>query len=236
MGTHRRTLIRSLLSLPLVGAVARLNLFGSALPIALEYDQDRFEKKDLAIKILRLINTAERWHLCKFGRFASLKRLQELEAAVQFLNDTFEGGGSLFSSLRFDRSQFATGWDSRFRLLANDSGYIVALNSAESGLGAFATDARGLIYQGGLKLAADFDSEWPAARSILVDGSTIDFRGTAPQRFGAFFRTIALGAAPQLFCCGGCCRCDLCCKGGGGKDCTSCCKNCGCQNCSWCAA
>lgn len=214
--------------------MSRLGLFGAHLPLALEYDEERIEKKQSVLKVLRLINTAERWHSCELGHFATLEYLQQLDAAINVLNSKFEGGGSLFSSLRFGRRQVVDGWDFKFRLLPKDSGYVVALNSLDRTLGAFGTDAKGIIYQGADVLATGLEPELPTARSLIVDASPIDFKGTYAQRFGASLRTVALGAPAQLMCCGGCCRCSCCSTGGGGKGCTSCCTNCGCGTCVWC--
>ena len=67
--SDRRTLLRILCRLPIVAGIAQLGLFGLSNPLSVEYEDDhqRHEKKFQAVKILRLVNTAERWHFEKCG-------------------------------------------------------------------------------------------------------------------------------------------------------------------------
>lgn len=229
MKSGRRSILKALVGLPVVGGVFGSAVSGFHRPIALEDDQDRFMKKSLAINVLRVINTAEHWHLRETGTFAELTSLQESRQVMLFLDGCFKDGGSLLASLSLNKRQFISGWVSSFKFTGRKSGYLAALGAEDEELGAFATDNTGVIFEG-IDLVKQVATDARAAQSLLVAASPIGTHGTKAQRVGHFFRKVALGAVPQLWCCGGCCRCNLCCPDPKG----SCTTNCGCVPCTWC--
>lgn len=226
----RRTIVRNLARMPVVAGIAKWSLFGSAIWDEEGLDHD---KKFLAVRILRLVNTVQARHFEAYGRFTEFAELGKSEPEAKWL-DT-EGaekkkiGRSLFSTLHFDRREIVPEWSFDYKLKDDSSGYAVVLkDTSGDGLGAFSTDERGLIFEGEPVTAPVSELEWRTA-DLFVSGKPIESVRYNPRKSDSFLRRIAFGPVSILAdCCGGCCGCHCESKSIPG------CSNCGCLCCTWC--
>jgi hypothetical protein len=236
----RRTLVKYVIAIPVVGAVAKQWLFGSDNPFKNEKDPD-YDKKFLAVSIIRMINTAQRHHLTTFGRYADISDLWQSEAAINFLDspaaESARMGRSLYSSLRFDKPEIVSDWRFDFKPKPNGQGYTVALSSrSATDLGAFSSDERAVIYQG-THLAVS-PSDWdrlPVAEIVAGAplGSSNSKQTASGGRVASLFKGIAFGPTVAQAAC----QCNpfpCCCICNCSSDFVSGCTNCGCTNCVWC--
>lgn len=218
----RRTLLKRLLSLPIVGSIAKLNVFAMESPAATASEEEERKRQFLAVRILRLINTAEAWHFGSLRQYADLETLRKSDALAQLLKSEKAEekgiGRSLYSTLRFDTDDITSGWAFSLRVGERGSSYEATMtDTTEKGMDSFKTDHTGII------------------RGSKEPLESVSFWQQATQRASSFLKSIALGplATPQIGCCcyGGncCCYCPHCIS-----HCFFSCYNCGCGNCPWC--
>lgn len=233
MQTTRRGVVKRLLGLPLAASVANLKAFSSGV---LGNWQNRgveegSEARLSAIRTLRFINTAQGWHFRKFSRYAELREFESPGALGEFINSEqakkWGMGRSMYSSLRFDGSEVVPGWRLDFGFGHHQpTAYLAVLVDASGrGLGAFATDSEGVIYEGDPHPPLSGQSAWAPAASRLTGGHPIGSTPEPTTRVVSFLRAVALGTDP-ICCAYACCYCG-CCNSSWGK-------NCGCLDCIWC--
>jgi hypothetical protein len=245
---NRRNLVRVALRLPVVAGIAQLGLFGLKNPISSEeHQEDKLakEKRFQAVRILRLVNTAEKWHFQRFGKYANLTDLRASEMTKQLLDD--EGaekrgiGRSLYSLLEFDNAEIVPGWQFDLRTKEDGSGYVISIDDCSGlGLGAFASDQAGVIHEG-KSVSAPAREEWDSASLLVSRKLETPRRG---GRFASLLKAVAFGpvtalAASKTCCpsfpctCFGSCESSVPLTGPGGG--VNNCYNCGCSGCCvWC--
>lgn len=231
--TTRRALLRILVRLPIVAAIAEYGLFGLGQHLDREVD-DRFDKRLQAVNILRLINTVQLWHFHEFGHYADLGELRTSEAMERWLNDERSEkrgmGRPLYSTLDFEGTEISPGWRFEFRLRDDRRGYVVTLDDyLGKGFGAFSTDQRGVIHEGELLADIDRSENWDSA-ALVSYGKPIEVH--KPHGLATRFKTFLLGPITAL---AGCCikfpcACSCSCQGSS----QPLCFDCGCQCCVWC--
>lgn len=241
--TSRRTVMKKLLALPLLGGVANWKLIASSFPLGAAYDETHAtsENRFLAIRMLRLINTAELRYFMAQGHYADPTELHELDEVNQFLDSEkaqIKGiGRSLYSALHFDREEIVPGWQFKFKFQGKERrSYVVTLNDvSQRQVGALSTDDKGVIYEGVSLAPTESGSARFDASSVLVAGRALGSSKDPSRKVASFFRTVALGAGTTIptECCGGCCNCSCCCPPGSGGQ-NGCNTNCGCGSCTWC--
>jgi hypothetical protein len=188
----------------------------------LEAEEEEQKRQFVAVRILRLINTAEAWHFGSFNQYTDLENLQKSDALTRLLESEKAEekgiGRSLYSTLCFDSDEIIAGWTLKLKVGDNGGSYALSLTdiSGKSKV-TFTSDNKGIIRGG--KEPVESISTWQQTSRRAV----------------SFFKTIALGplAAPQIGCCcfGGscCCYCPHCIS-----HCFFNCYNCGCGSCVWC--
>jgi len=228
--TSRRSAIKILLSLPVVGGMLRETVFASeSTPYGARIQDGN------VLSVLKFINTAERQHFQKFDEYVHVKDFLQSKPVVDYINSDWAEkwgiGRSLWSNLQLDKTEIVPGWKMEFNLLERRRGYTVTLTSANGrkAVGAYTTDQAGVIFEGranysNLPVTSSYAL---SARNLVVGARPIG----SDTRANAFFKTVALGS-PLDLCCFGCCDCDFCCgPGSGGQECP---RNCGCEDCTWC--
>lgn len=251
---NRRGVLGRLLSLPFLAWVTPLRLFASDVATATRAGGPgrANDRKLVATKTLRLINTTQRRFFDVHGRYADMQELYASKVLREFLDSEKAQkkgmGWSFYSTLRFGQSEIAPGWKFRFKLRDAGRAYTVGLNDISSdGLGAFSSDENAVIYEGASWQAADWETTWRDAGSVLEAGHPIGSRQHRHRGFGAFLKTAAFAflLIPQDTIepvqGPGCCTCDM--PGGCCCNCAGCedtsrggCVNCGCASCVWCCA
>jgi len=217
--------------LPVVAVFTESRLFGQSV----SEENERYESKFLAVRILRLINTIQLRHFEALGHYADLAELKTSESTERWLNNKKAEktglGRSLYSVLHFERKEIVPGWEFEIVLRDDRRSYVVTMkDSSGKGLGAFSTDQEGIIYEGTSLAAVNSDEVWQSAQLIIAGKpiETHDNRGLA-----SLLKTIAFGPVPaQRGCCTMYpCQCFGSCQSGstGGL-----CTNCGCPCCVWC--
>lgn len=233
---NRRSLVKTILSWPIVAAVAKSQLFGS-VPGSAQVQSEIFEKRYLAVRILRFLNTVERWHFDPTGQYAELSELQGSEALRRMLDSPETEnrgiGRSLYSQLDFERQDIAPGLGLHFKLSKSKKDYLAVVHDTSArGLGAFSTDAAAIIYEGKSLNMGQFGTQWKSVEVLSGARAIGSPNEGSPQRAGSLLKSLAFG--PVFFQdvqCGGfsCCSCNGC-NGGWVSGCT----NCGCSSCVWC--
>jgi hypothetical protein len=237
---QRRTLMKVVLRAPVVGVFAKWVLFGWDTPIWKNTEaNERFERKFLAVRVLRLINTAQYFYFEEFHRYADLDELWRAETVDKYLDSSSAEkvslGRSLFRILQFGESEVVPGWRLRFELKDEGRNYRVTLEDITgAALGAFATDHDAAIFEGeGIAAMQDAGGIARYGPALLVAGRQINSVDARPRTLAALFKAVSLVPSEVLAACSCtqypcCCACS--CQGGGGPLC----KNCGCLSCVWC--
>lgn len=226
----RRTAVKSLLGVPLAAAVAKYPLYASVIPPDAGSD---YERKFLAVRILRLVNSVQLFHLDSQGHYSNLSELGKLESADRWLDskgaEEARIGRLLYSKLHLGEDEIVPGWKIKYRLRNDKPLYSVVLKdiSAEH-LGAFATDQSGVIYEG-THIGTDVsDVDWQPADALIL-GSPIEAGHGKQGKYTALLHKVAFG--PTEPCCGGCCPG---CSCFGPNQGVPGCRDCGCPCCVWC--
>lgn len=236
MATSRRTFIKALMGVPVVGYVTNW-LFGWA-GVSWSDEERRHEAKFLAVRVIRLLNTAEQRYFDAKGRFGDLAVLWDSLPAKQFLNskgaDSAGLGRSFYSTLDFGRREVTPGWGLDFSLKAGASGYLVRMTDISgSKLGAFASDENGTIHEGKAAAGRSLELSRPAAAQLFSAapiGTTTGVRHVSTGALGSLLEIASFGpliAYAECHCSGYpcCCNCGCGCSPG---------INCGCVDCTWC--
>jgi hypothetical protein len=239
--TTRRSVLGVLVSLPVVGLLTKVRLFGwrSDTHSATSTISSQ-QQKYLAVRILRLVNTVERQYFAKHGSYADPSRVFQDRTAHEWMESAKAKkaglGSDFYSTLQFDADEVSPDWNMKFALKANGSGYLVAIRSMhEEELGAFATDENAVIYEGNTLVASELEPNWMTPGD-LVSGDPIDSPSHAAPvgRLAAVLKGFAFtpavveaqsGGCQQYPCCSACS-----CEGAWISGCT----NCGCCGCIWC--
>lgn len=240
MSTTRRAFIKTLMGLPVVGYVTNW-LFGWS-DVSWSDESRRHEAKFLAVRVIRLINTAERRYFNAEGRFTNLTVLWDSEPANQFLNskgaNSADLGRSLYSTLNFGSREVTPGWRLDFSLQSRASGYLVRMTDiSDRKLGAFASDESGRIHEGKAATEQSLDLSQPAAAQLLSAWQIGTSTGTRPVSTGTLGSLLDISSFGPLIAYAGChcvtypcccnCGCDTNPNGG-------CAVDCGCVDCTWC--
>jgi hypothetical protein len=212
--------------------------------------------RDLAVQVMRMVKTAERWHQSEFGDYVGMHDLVRSPALARLSADRVAEeagiGASLLSRVSLEDPEVFPGWGLGvwLRRGAADrgagNGYVAAVweNSGESGHG-FASDDSGGIYQGSTAWGGLYLSEPRSVRDLLPHGTPLGggpAGGPVRRGLGGLLGQAAfltLGVQPATIYCACPCApaviyscpqsCSCC---GAGK------YNCGCASCTWisCAA
>lgn len=210
----------------------------------------------LAVRTLRLTNTAQAYFKKEHGYYADLHTLISANSTRKLLYEEpgaskTEGaliGKSLFSNLKFGEEQILPGWAMQMSASSDGSGYVILMEPRvdDTGVRAFSTDQEGLIYEG---VALDSDrasSPVTSAQQVLDNAAAIRKKNQTIARVSAALKKLAIGpAVPQLcLICSYCHEFSCCCGGLLGAECCSCsnscdylcgcCLDCGCSGCVWC--
>jgi len=239
---NRRSAVQALLSVPVVN---RAILAFSSLP------QAEVDRRHLALRALRFVNTAELWHKLEFGSYVDKGALMESPAVERLRNDEVAEragiGGSLLSEVSPTAPDGFSGWELRLWPRGDNAwqagGGYVALVRDRSGDAryALATNESGRIYEGAAN-SAGFLHKGPRSVEDLLQQPMPLGRGTPGGIRGvlggivrrAGFLTVA--PAIVINCLTACNDCEVCCAnaypscspvGAGG------CTNCGCAACVW---
>lgn len=249
---RRRTVLRALLAIPVVGAV--VEWFPAAAEAHTRPVDPLFAPKMVGVSILRLLNTAEHWYKAEYGRFADLPELLQSPVMAKVLSSQGAQkkgfGRTFFAQLDFRGERVHPNWRLAFRVSSDGGRYTFLLESlGHPDVPSVATDERGVIYRGGLKRNVADASAWLPATGVLAGHPIGHVPKPEPGKIRAFLQSIAAGLVAPVHadhcpeggcCCGGnCCHDEPCdclghCQpappGGGGVSCT----NCGCVCCVFC--
>jgi len=256
--TNRRSMIKGLFGVPIIGAAAEwfvTSEAGAHGPSRKETPE--YRRRFRAVQILRSINTMQRRYHAESGGYATLEALVSSELVAAWLDSkTAEKSGigrSLIQTLSLGSDEISPGWRCRFNANQDRSRYTVTLvDTTPDNLPAFSTDERAVIYQGKFVAQVGSPGEWRTAATSLV-GDPIGKHLKKPRRsrVASFFHWFAAGIVtpvyashcyyPEDCCCSGCCCHEyLCCNGFWCSCQPSCgcpsgysCQNCGCQCCVW---
>ncbi len=250
---NRRTFVQRLAGLPFLAlGTAKTQSMAQESGVT-AVDQEIFERKYLAVRALRLVNTAELWQKNWSAAYASISDLGDSKVVEQIRQnarmETAGMGRSLLSMVRFeDFKHFLPGWELSFTLADDSLHYISMLTSSDKNLPvAFSTDEGGRIYQGKPIEGEPSPSANERAAGAVAASTPIKSAGWMParSRLRSFIRNVAfVQASPDTPCgnCGSGCRyccqsypccCGLCCscQSGGCEGMNG--INCGCS-CIWC--
>src|SRR5260370_8096518 len=147
--TGRRNLLKSFLALPFVhGTLGQLVRGASAAEGDAAYEQ-----KYLAVRILRHINTVQAWHKRELQRYASVEEFKSSPTVQRFLGSGMAEraglGASFYAQLKFGAKAIAPLWQLTLTPSQDHDRYVASVSPVIGDeLPAFATDDRGIIYQG----------------------------------------------------------------------------------------
>lgn len=232
--TGKRSFVKAVLALPIIASIAKVCLFADDVPG--DSHSPEFLQKFLAVRILRLLNTAERWHFEANGRYVDVRELCTSEAMDRLLhNAKIDKGGSgrtLYSTLKFENSEVVPGWKFELRIAEDGQSYLATLRDVSGrSLGAFASDQIGVIHEGeSLDTRASSGQALAAAETVVIARMAPATNGHF-RRVGLMLKALAFGPSVAY---AGCCTeysCDPCgcCEAHGGPGC----YNCGCSGCPW---
>jgi hypothetical protein len=245
--TQRRTWIKRIVSLPAIAVFGKLNLFAKETPSAGGGNVgEGYESISRAVRILRLINTAENWHKSENGNYLNIPDLAKSEAISKLESNSKAEemgiGATLISEIEFEAKEIAPGWHLEIALSKNGLAYTARLTrTKQDGFRSFATDQDGIIYEGNHAAGLSVSLSQSRATEVLEDSRAL---GTHPQvsrgRISRLAWSLAFAAfpAPTGGCfgpgyppcsCGG--QCATACSGGATN-----CFNCGCIGCVWCTS
>ncbi len=249
-GSDRRTFIASLSATPLV----RKWREALSTPQAAENDPN-YRARSVAVELLRLLNTAEKWHFGIASRHVPLRELPGSEGFKKLNSSTvierFRGVAEMLSPAA---SFSIPGYNTWLEVSPDGSRYSAVVGRKDSEFDfAFATDEGGLIYEG-RPLSSSLPARFTTADKLIQDGLVIgEKRETGLQGwsrlfatiFGSRFVNLMAVPVPQLNGCACCytyptpcgngCACNSTCP----SNCTDgdyCCVNIGCSGCIWCRA
>jgi len=240
----RRTVLQMLAGIPLLGR--GISAFQS-LP------EDEVDRRNLAVQVLRMVNTAELWHKLEFGSYVDLTQLMTSPALKKLRSDPkaerANMGATLLSEVFLDAPEVFPGWELCLwprTLDAADGGgnaytAVVRETSGESRY-AFASDDSGRIYEGSAAWGSVYYSEPRNVQDLLHSAMPMGSgpEGAPPMRRAlgwlmkqaAFLNVATLG----LLCCCPCgptlcawCDTSCSCSSSGFGNCF----NCGCGECPW---
>lgn len=207
----------------------------------------------LAVRTLRLTNTAQAYFKKEHGYYADLETLVSAESTRKLLYEEpgasrTEGaliGKTLFSNLKFGEEQILPGWAMHMSSGSDGTGYVILMEPQveDTGVRAFSTDQEGLIYEG---FALDSDrtnSQVSSAPQVIANPSVIRKQNQTASRVVAALKKLAIAPSPTFCICSYCHQYPCCCGGLLGSCCACgpqcdyicvCCLDCGCQGCVWC--
>ena len=236
----RRSLMRSLLTLPaltLVGEDKMLAQAGPSDSAPLSGEEaasqiDQFQERYRSVRILRAFNTMQARTFERSGRFGSLSELVEAGAVDAFKSDSRAQrigiGKTLLDSLNLEGAEIVPGWTFNLHASQNRSEYLMAI--ANETLGAFTTDQKWIIYEGKRITKNALHGRFTAA-SIIVGGVPLNTQKGDISKLSR----IAFALLPAD---SNCCRqFPCCCEIQGHCFPTPLgfyCYNCGCAQCVWC--
>jgi hypothetical protein len=240
----RRNVLQALAAVP---ALAKSFFAFEALP------DDVVDRRHLARRILRMVNTAEHWHLTEFGSYIGVTELTNSPALTRLRDDPtaekFNIGATLLSEVSLSGPEVFPGWGLRISPVtrnaadADGNGYTAVVREA-SGEHRYAlvSDESGRIYEGSVAWGSAYDSDPRVVHDVLRNATLADdgAEGTLRRAGRLLKRAAFLNVASQAahvcaICCPcgpiDCIECDQCCS------CfttwSSGCWNCGCENCIW---
>jgi hypothetical protein len=238
---NRRSAVQALLSMPIVGRAI------SAFQLSPGAEQGG---RDLAVQVMRMVNTAEQWHQSEFGGYVGIHDLIESPALARLRGDEVAEkagiGASLLSRVSLEGPEVLPGWGLGVWLRPDaaekkdTNGYVAAVweSSGENGHG-FASDDSGRIYEGSAAWGSVYHAQPRSVQDLLPRATPLGggpAGGPVRRALGgllkqAMFLTVAFQPA-TLFCCCPClpAQCYQCpatcgCCGSG--------YNCGCGSCVW---
>jgi hypothetical protein len=232
---QRRSVLKALSGLPILGGVAKWYLFGDPSP---NPNSPEAAERMRGLGLIRLVSTAQSKYFLKHRHYGDMSDLVEggfvAEVSKLISPEKIGFGGSTAATLRFDREQVAPGWNLSPRLNPDRSSYAFLITSSARGVNSFSSDEGGIIYEGSPRPSSPV--AWLRA-SQLIDGAPI---GTPPKerqvsRFGSIIRGLALGpetvhADPNG--CNNCCVSSWCfCSPISNQNTIYC----GCPNCQYCS-
>lgn len=152
--TQRRTWIQRMLSLPVTAALGRLSLFATEKPSSGKGNiGEDYESTSAAIRILRLVNTAQNWHKSDKRHYLGLLDLAKSEAIARIQSNSEAEkmgiGATLISEIDFEAKEIVAGWQLEIALSKSGLEYTARITrTKQDGLRSFATDEDGIIYEG----------------------------------------------------------------------------------------
>ncbi len=243
--SRRRSILKGFLAVPLVSTFKRLNAFGEpGDSSSVDINDPVYQQKFLAVRILRLVNTAEAWFKKEYGHYADLDQLNSSTTMKKFLEsdkaETRGIGRTLHTQLQFNQDEIVPGWMLAHTIRQDLMGYVsLATPMDTKSFPSYSTDHKGIIFEGQALAGYTSPSLIVAANQALESGTPIKAGASAsPDRLKSILKSLAF--APHWICiCRACtqypCCCDPCCACA--QDCTACflaCMNCGCESCAWC--
>lgn len=251
MSIDRRSVIRGILGVPVLGGVAAA--LGHASPRHGGGHDERISAERAALlhaaAVLRLINTGQHKHRFAVGTFTTLDELSVSPALREWLSDPKSEqvnlGATLYSSINLRSPQITHGWNSRFRLSKDAHRYAITLFDQNDRSRALSTDEGGLVWEGRPRTGPQND-EWTTAPRLLEGARPVgNSPRPAPPKLVSWASALAalLVVPLQADHCseGGCCCGGECCHDAGCGCLGPCadvsgphCHNCGCECCIWC--
>ena len=231
----RRRLLGILLALPIFGKSWSRGLLDEP-----SERPPKIASADLALGVVRMINTLEAWHKIRFKHYASQNELRGSGLLAKLLKapraDEAGIGPDLYSEMNWDSEEILYGWHLQLHVSNSRDAYLLSMRgSTSAGYKTFASDEVGIIYRG----VVPQDTVWPEGSYVPLSEVTTGLvpLGTLAQADGPWAHVSALlkrvsfltMALPQgEFCLD--CPCSGTCSGSGQCGCA----NCGCESCTWC--
>lgn len=243
----RRTLLSKALKLPLLATIlGKRALAAAASAVPDPAQKDIYEFKFLAVRILRVINTAQAWHKHNNGSYAEIAALFESQTMADLrskFHTIVEFTDSFHSNLHYADAEIVPGWELKLQLTDSGDGYIARMIDVSGATQtAFSTDQLGVIYEGQTLETAGSPASLPANAQLAINSPQVINSGPRPlsTKIRSLLLSIAMIPTPECPCYGLCwqypCCCPLCC--GGNQYCALgycvCCLNCGCSPFVWC--
>ena len=232
---RRRSFIKALASVPVIGGLGRFYLFGADSG-ARETVQSGENLR--SINILRLLTTAQLRHWGKHGTYGSLSELSNGGFIDEVADNSYAEkkgfGRSLFSALRFQTAEVIPGWSLSHRLDKDALAFTTLIDGSANGFKSFAIDQGGVIFHGKSRQLTS-TGIWQRASDVIV-GEALGTRAPKkqPSALESLLKGFALGPetvyADPNCCPDGCC-CNSSCSCG---DFNPQAYACGCDSCPWC--
>src|SRR5690348_149140 len=138
---RRRSFIKALASVPVIGGLGKFYLFGTD-----SEGRETLESGEnlRSINILRLLTTAQLRHWGKHGTYGNLSELSNGGFIDDVANDPYAEkkgfGRSLFSALRFQTAEVIPGWKLSHRLDNGALAFTTLIDGSAKGFKSFAVD------------------------------------------------------------------------------------------------